>query len=153
MDEFYKYLLKQSAEIKRILSKNTPMTKLTAQQQLDFDNATKCFYCDETMDPKYRHHDHVTGDYIAASCNRCNLHMKPLQFVSNTNTFDDHADEAYEEEDEERNNDDNDIDEDGDEVDIEERDMLTQPNAQGEKFINFFITEVPYFHGDKLFRA
>src|SRR5271163_1230132 len=55
------------------------MDKLTAEQQ-NYDLATRCHTCDiifNERNVKVRHHDHVTGKFVAATCNNCNLRLKP----------------------------------------------------------------------------
>jgi hypothetical protein len=79
MEKFYEHLFKECNEIDEILSKNLPMNDLTPQQLAEHKNADKCPYCRQYFTPKnwkVFHHDHLTGEYIAAACNNCNLQLK-----------------------------------------------------------------------------
>ena len=50
-----------------------PMQDLRADQQVDFNNATECYICQQAIVDKVRDHDHFTGLYLGAACNSCNL--------------------------------------------------------------------------------
>lgn len=76
MNTFYEHLQSESVKIDKILSKYAPMKPLTKEEKLAFENANICCCCDEKLWVKYKHHDHVTGKFIAAVCNRCNLQLK-----------------------------------------------------------------------------
>eukprot|EP01059_Diplonema_ambulator_P031566 TRINITY_DN5842_c0_g1_i4.p1 TRINITY_DN5842_c0_g1~~TRINITY_DN5842_c0_g1_i4.p1 ORF type:complete len:1309 (+),score=273.92 TRINITY_DN5842_c0_g1_i4:385-4311(+) len=47
---------------------------ITPEQQAAFNSATACHYCNATGN-LVRHHDHITGHYIAPACSHCNLQM------------------------------------------------------------------------------
>jgi RNase P subunit RPR2 len=52
---------------------------LTPEQEEQFNKADKCERCKQEFTPsnkKCRHHDHVTGEYIVAYCNSCNLKIR-----------------------------------------------------------------------------
>ena len=76
MSNFFDHLTKEDEKIGKILKTNTPMMKLTWKEKKSFDRAKKCKSCKEAFGVKYRHHHHITGKYIGALCNRCNLQMK-----------------------------------------------------------------------------
>lgn len=76
MDNFYEHLQAESAKISSILEINVPMKPLTKQEKEEFEEAVLCYCCEETLWVKYKHHDHVTGKFIATVCNRCNLQLK-----------------------------------------------------------------------------
>jgi len=61
------------------LNTNAPMNELNVDQKRDFDQAKTCFTCKNEFSEKnhnVHHHDRVTGDFIAACCNACNLQLK-----------------------------------------------------------------------------
>ena len=56
------------------------MTKLTPKEQQVYDAAEVCGTCNKEFSEnnrKVRHHCHVTGEYLGATCNNCNLQLKP----------------------------------------------------------------------------
>ena len=80
MSTFYDHVSREHELINRILSERQPMTHLTEEQQREYDDATICGTCEEEFtdkNHKVRHHCHVTGNFIAATCNSCNLKLKP----------------------------------------------------------------------------
>ena len=78
MHEFSKYLKLEQARINQILAKNEPMKPLTDDQTLKYNTCENCPSCLITLTPenKVRHHCHVTGNFLSALCNNCNLQMK-----------------------------------------------------------------------------
>jgi len=95
MQHFYDYLITENDTIADILSNtNEPMRDLTTEEKLLFDNAENCYFCEEKLWVKYRHHDHLSSDFIGVSCNRCNLQMKPRRkFTKNQSKKGDDDDE------------------------------------------------------------
>ena len=80
MDHFYNHLTKEHKLINEILAEEQPMKHLTEEQQQEYDAATVCGTCHEEFhdkNRKVRHHCHVTGDFLGARCNTCNLKLKP----------------------------------------------------------------------------
>ena len=80
MEHFFSYLRKEHDLVNNILEHQMPMKHLTPDEQQDFDDATECKTCKKeftSSNQKVRHHCHVTGNYIAAACNNCNLQLKP----------------------------------------------------------------------------
>jgi len=77
MAEFFKYLKREQARINKILVKNEPMKRLTADQITKYDTFENCPSCNITLtfENKVRHHCHVTGNFLFALCNNCNLQM------------------------------------------------------------------------------
>jgi len=59
------------------------MDDLDDEQQADFDRATEFYDCYEPFTEdnyKVRHHDHVSGKYIAPACCRdCNINVLKFQ--------------------------------------------------------------------------
>jgi len=81
MDAFYEHIMQKSEIISCILPNGQDMTPLTAIQQTDYDDTTTCWVweCGEGFtkyNHKVRHHDHVSGQYLFAACNNCNLTLK-----------------------------------------------------------------------------
>jgi len=79
MDKFYEPVIRESEVIADILANYRDMTPLTATEQTDYDETTKCGECGGAFtksNHKVRHHDHVTGQYLFPACNSCNLTLK-----------------------------------------------------------------------------
>ena len=77
---FFQHIQKEHNRINSILSQCNPMDNLSEEEQLIYDAATRCNTCDKIFserNAKIRHHDHLTGKFIAATCNTCNLKLKP----------------------------------------------------------------------------
>ena len=72
-DEFLNTLIVWKAEIVAILLTNRAMKRLSACQQEEYDNTTRCYICrDEFVEgksksPKVREYDHITGCFIGAA--------------------------------------------------------------------------------------
>ena len=88
VDAFFTHLQLEQIKINEILSKNEPMKPLTVDQNTKYDKCENCPSCNIALTPenKVRHHCHVTGDFLSALCNNCNLQMK---FVKRTKGRDD----------------------------------------------------------------
>ena len=92
MSHFYEFIRKEHELICEIFQQQEPMGHLSAQQQLDFDAAVACGTCKGKFsedNPKVRHHCHVTGEFIGATCNSCNLQLKPRKKFKKARYFDD----------------------------------------------------------------
>jgi hypothetical protein len=79
MEHFFDYLMKESREIAGILGKNTPMMPLTEDEIKQYQDATECPSCKNkftSKNVKVRHHDHLSGHFLSALCNNCNLKKK-----------------------------------------------------------------------------
>jgi len=79
MEHFYSYMMQERNEIARILGKYAPMVDLTPDQQVEFDQTEVCFSCHKEFSDgnrRVKHHDHVSGLFLAACCNSCNLQLK-----------------------------------------------------------------------------
>ena len=83
--EFLDALIVWEAEIVAILRTNRAMKRLSARQQEEYDNATRCYICrhefveGKAKGPKVRDHDHITGWFIGAAHRQCNLE-RPVSF-------------------------------------------------------------------------
>ena len=87
MTKFYDHIMQESQVISDILSKQVDTLPLTKKQKENFRAATHCGCCEEAFtmaNPKVRHHDHISGQYLIAACNNCNLQLKPKKFVKKT---------------------------------------------------------------------
>ena len=71
--------MSESEAVGAILVDDQDMAQLTNRQQTDHDNATTCGECGEGFtrtNHKVRHHDYISGQYLFAACNDCNLTLK-----------------------------------------------------------------------------
>ena len=50
-----------------------PMIPLSLLEQYSFSLKTRCYLCKQSSNRLVRDHDHFTGQYIDAACNKCNL--------------------------------------------------------------------------------
>ena len=82
---FLDTLIVWEAEIVAILQTNRAIKRLSARQQEEYDNATRCYICrhefvdSEAKGPKVCDHDHITGWFIGAAHRHCNLE-RPVSF-------------------------------------------------------------------------
>ena len=70
MTKFYDHIMQESQVISDILSKQVDMLPLTKKQKEDFRTTTHCGCCEEAFtatNPKVRHHDHISGQYLFAA--------------------------------------------------------------------------------------
>ena len=83
--EFVETPIVWEAEIMEFLSTNSTMKRLSARQQDEYDNATRCYICRhefvecDVKGPKVRDHDHITGWFIGAAHRLCNM-KRPVSF-------------------------------------------------------------------------
>jgi len=80
ISKFYEHVVSESHLLNQIVSYQVPMQLLTPQEETDYRNATVCYNCDEAFSShnyKVRHHDHLSGRFLFAACNNCNLQLKP----------------------------------------------------------------------------
>ena len=102
VDEFFDYMKLEEKRISQILNRNVTINKLTLEQLLKHDNARNCMTCDKqftAQNPMAHHHCHVTGNYLGAACQACNLHLKfrnsnkqcfIAYFLHNSSAYDSH---------------------------------------------------------------
>ena len=83
--KFLDALIVWESEIVAILRINRAMKRLSARQQEEYDNATRCYICrhkleeNETKGPTVRDQDYITGWFIGAAHRQCNLE-RPVSF-------------------------------------------------------------------------
>jgi len=78
MGTFFDYMLSVQQHVSCLLGKNVTMFSLTRDEQSKFENSLNCSKCGELYtvnNHKTRHHNHVTGLFIDAVCNSCNLQI------------------------------------------------------------------------------
>ena len=83
MENFFKYMKQREQFVRNVLSINNPMNELTTDEMTKHEQAELCSSCNEkfnTKNLKTRHHCHITGDYIAPMCQKCNLQLKYQKF-------------------------------------------------------------------------
>ena len=57
-----------------------PMLPLTAVEEARFQLSYQCYLCQKEMSTKVKDHDHFTGQYLGAACQKCNLARK-IKFI------------------------------------------------------------------------
>ena len=82
MDRFFECLEEQRTYINEVMSRDAvPMIPLNEEERDRVKNCTNCFCCDEKfVDNKVTHHNHISGKFVGAACQRCNLMLKPQIF-------------------------------------------------------------------------
>jgi hypothetical protein len=73
---FFDYIQKEKEFVNRILNIEVPMKPLTDEQKKKFMSTERCECCEKKHFTRYRHHDHLSGEYVACLCNTCNLALK-----------------------------------------------------------------------------
>ena len=82
MTVFYDHVMSECREISHIVRGYVDMLPLTAEQADDYDRAVSCANCGEPFtkeNRKVHHHCHISGSYLFAACNNCNLQLKPVK--------------------------------------------------------------------------
>jgi len=82
ISQFYDHVISESHLIDQSVSDHVPMKPLASQQEAEFRTATVCRNCDEPFSShnyKVRHHDHLSGQFLFAAFNNCNLQLKPTK--------------------------------------------------------------------------
>ena len=80
MSHFYEHIMSENREINQILSQQLPLSPMTTKQARQHEAATECANCNcpfTSQNHKVKHHSHLTGEYLFALCNNCNLQLKP----------------------------------------------------------------------------
>ena len=74
VDTFLRMLLEDIARLNRVF--NEPVN-MTTNDERNFQNATHCHLCKKQLtDEKFRNHCHLTGRYLGAAHNACNINYK-----------------------------------------------------------------------------
>jgi len=79
MSKFYEHIMQENEIICNILKTNNEMHMMTEKQKNDYDVATHCGACGKVFteaNRKVRHHCHVSGKFLYAACNNCNIQLK-----------------------------------------------------------------------------
>lgn len=87
MDKFYEHVMSESAKINEIMSEQVSLRSMSVDEMAQFHTATECANCRLPFtdnNPKVIHHSHVTGQYLFAACNKCNLQLKPRKCSANS---------------------------------------------------------------------
>ena len=88
MGKFFEHLDSERKRIDEILSRNTPMKRLSPEQLLECAAVKSCRNCDVRFDngihKRCFHHCHVSGEFLYMCCGRCNLLLKYKQTVRKT---------------------------------------------------------------------
>lgn len=57
--------------------------KINEKQENEYQKQRRCYICKRVftkMNTKVRDHDHITGEYLGAACNNCNLKRQPVRY-------------------------------------------------------------------------
>jgi hypothetical protein len=86
-EQFLHSMIQEQEKIQSILSTIQPMN-LTPDEQQKFATVNRCCICEKTIsiyDKQYerivRHHNHLTGKFIGAAHNVCNVNCKQAEFI------------------------------------------------------------------------
>ena len=78
MKEFFEHLRREEIRIVNILQQSLRMNPLSAEEQKDYHETDICRSCGRQFTDsvvKVRHHNHMTGKFVCALCQRCNLQI------------------------------------------------------------------------------
>lgn len=79
---FVKSLFEDCKLIHKVITSKKPMTPLTIDQELDYQNANICHICNQLLfGDKVRDHDHVTSLFRGAAHSHCNLMHRVCPFI------------------------------------------------------------------------
>lgn len=78
VNKFFKHLRSEQVRINKILATNKTMLPLQKEQLKKFCECTNSTSCNValTSENKVKHHCHITGNFLSALCNLCNLLMR-----------------------------------------------------------------------------
>ena len=98
--DFCETILAWSKEVHFFYRSFIPMEKLSREQMTEFVLATNCYICGKVFtrgkgNHKVRDHDHLTGKYLGAACEGCNINRRPDRmyiplFFHNGKNYDTH---------------------------------------------------------------
>jgi len=98
MTRFIEHIMQESQVIGDLMSEDEPMLPLTKEEKETYGRDTMCPCCKGPYDVKNRktrHHCHITGRFISAACNNCNLQLKLRGRKRQTKTVDGVETENY----------------------------------------------------------
>ena len=79
--EFNKTITEIAKEIHDLLKINKEMV-ITSEEQIKHNRAKVCYICNgEFAEDKVYDHDHYTGEYRGAACNKCNVNFHSSRFI------------------------------------------------------------------------
>ena len=82
LDVFYDHVLREAQLINAIVADDQDMMPMTSTERSQYEEATHCGNCGiefTNRNHKVRHHDHISGQYQIACCNKCNLQLKAVR--------------------------------------------------------------------------
>ncbi|XP_063243247.1 uncharacterized protein LOC134542710 [Bacillus rossius redtenbacheri] len=83
--KFMQEIVDIGSKVKAIYETSVPITPLNHAQQVNYRLSKECCYCTKTFtveNYKVKDHNHISGDYIGAACNGCNLlRRRPKKLV------------------------------------------------------------------------
>ena len=80
IEKFLELIFSESEKVNDIMSVAKSIMSLTDVEVATYDATTTCQNCRSLFDsdnPNCRHHNHVSGKYVFAACQKCNLALKP----------------------------------------------------------------------------
>ena len=100
IEDFCKTIIEWSERAYKFYRTNLPMRELTPAQRGEFKAATNCYICGKPFTGrnggrKVHDHDHLSGEYIGAACEGCNINRRPDRmfiplFFHNGKNYDTH---------------------------------------------------------------
>lgn len=84
MEKFCQQIIHFSTFVYDFMMK-TPQVKIkiTEAQEYEYQKQKRCYICHNVFtraNIKVRDHDHITGEYLGAACNNCNLKRQPVRY-------------------------------------------------------------------------
>lgn len=100
IEDFCKTILEWSEKAHKFYKTCIPMKEMTPAEKKAFKEATNCYICGKVFTGqkggrKVHDHDHLSGDYIGAACEGCNINRRPDRmfiplFFHNGKNYDTH---------------------------------------------------------------
>jgi len=86
MDHFYEHVISESKTINEVMSRQIPLSPMSKEDYKRHRSSEACANCKcpfTHQNHKVRHHSHLSGEYLFAACNNCNLQLKPKKCQAN----------------------------------------------------------------------